>query len=129
MPFTAFLRMVLKLDGLSCLAMAALLVPFSQQLSRLFNIPAALLNESGLALIPIAMFIGGLGIRGRGPAALVWLVIVGNLGWVVASLALIASLPGIAPLGILFVLAQASVVLLLSALEARGLRQTSAAIA
>lgn len=127
MTYSNFLRTVLKLDALSCLGLAALLVPLAGLLSGPLGIPATLLNQSGVALIPIGLFIGWLGVRGHGSAALVWLVILGNLGWVAASFAVTASLPGILPLGIAFVTGQALTVLVLATLEMRGIRQPTTA--
>ncbi|MGI8932186.1 MAG: hypothetical protein ACR2FK_07400 [Sphingomicrobium sp.] len=127
MNYSTFLRTVLKLDCASCLATAALLAPGAGTLSGPLGIPAALLGAAGLALIPIGLFIGRLGVRREGPASLVGLVIAGNLGWVAASLAVTAALPSILPLGAAFVIGQALVVLVLAMLEWRGLRQGRAA--
>ena len=127
MTYSTFLRTVLKLDCISCLGMAALLVPGAAMLAGPLGIPASILGAAGLALIPIGLFIGWLGIRGEGPAALVRLVIFGNLGWVAASLVLVAALRSILPLGAAFIIGQALVVLVLAILEWRGLRQDSAA--
>lgn len=127
MTYSTFLRTILKLDCASCLAMAALLVPGADLLSNLLGIPAALLAAAGFALIPIALLIGWLGMRGHGPAALVGLVVAGNLGWVAASFAVLAMLPSILPLGTAFVIGQALTVLVLAILEWRGVRQGQAA--
>lgn len=129
MTYSTFLKTVLKLDCLSCVGMAALLVPGASALSALFGMPEELLRLAGLALIPIGLFIGWLGIRGQGPAALVGLVVIGNLGWVAASFAVAASLPAITAIGVAFVTAQALAVLSLALLEWRGLRQVSPSIA
>lgn len=129
MTYSNFLRNMLKLDCATCLGSAALLVPGAAALAGPLGIPQAILSMAGLALIPIGLFMGWLGIRGEGPAALVQLVIFGNLGWVAASLALVAALPAILPLGAAFVIGQAAVVLVLAILERRGLRQSGAAIA
>ena len=129
MTYSNFLRTVLKLDCLSCLAMAALLVPGASTLAGMFGMAEELLRAAGLALIPIGLFIGWLGVRGNGPAALVGLVVIGNIGWTAASLAVAAYLPAITPLGTAFVTVQALAVLVLALLEWRGLRQSSAAVA
>lgn len=126
MTYSNFLRNVLKLDCATCLGSAALLVPGAGALAGPLGIPAAILSMAGLALIPIGLFMGWLGLRGHGPAALVQLVIFGNVGWVAASLILVAALPSMLPLGAAFVIGQAVVVLVLAILEWRGLRQSSA---
>lgn len=129
MTYSKFLRTVLKLDCASCLAMAALLIPGAVALAGPFGIAEELLRVAGLLLIPIGLFIGWLGLRGEGPAALVGLVVLGNIGWTAASLALAASLPAIAPVGVAFLTVQALAVLGLALLEWRGLRQSRAAMA
>ena len=127
MTYSNFLRTVLKYDAASCLGMAALLLPFADGLAGPLGISSELLTWAGAALIPIGLFIGWLGVRGQGQEALVWLVILGNLGWVAASFGVAANLPGITPAGTLVVVAQSLTVLLLSVLEARGLRMGRAA--
>lgn len=129
MTYSKFLRIVLKLDCLSCLAMAALLVPGAAMLAGIFGMPEDLLREAGLVLIPIGLFIGWLGMRGFGPAALVGLVVGGNVGWTTASMAAVALMPAITPIGTAFVTVQALAVLGLALLEWRGLRQSRTAAA
>jgi len=129
MCYSNFLRTVLKLDCLSCLAMAALLVPGAAMLSGPFGITEELLRLAGLALIPIGLFIGWLGFRGQGPAAFIKLVIFGNIGWVAASFVVVAAIPAITSLGAAFVTVQAVAVLTLATLEWLGLRQGNQAIA
>jgi hypothetical protein len=124
MTFSRFLTNVLKLDSASCLAMAALLVPFAAALAPLFGLDPGLLTAAGLALIPIGLFIGWLGLRGQGPAALAWLVILGNLGWTAASLALVVASPTITALGTLFTVAQALAVCGWALLEWRGVQDS-----
>jgi len=123
MTYSKFLRAVLKLDAATCLAMAALLIPAGNPLAELLGIPLGILNAAGLALVPIGLFMAFLGFRGEGPSALVWMVILGNLGWVAASAVLIAGLAAITAPGAAFVAGQAIGVLVLALLEWRGLRQ------
>lgn len=127
MTYSKFLRIVLKLDCLSCLAMAALLVPGAAMLAGIFGMPEDLLREAGLVLIPIGLFVGWLGMRGHGPAALVGLVVGGNIGWTTASTAAVALMPATTPIGTAFVTVQALAVLGLALLEWRGLRQSRTA--
>lgn len=122
MTFSRFLATVLKLDSASCLAMAALLVPFAATLAPLFGLDPGLLTAAGLSLIPIGLFIGWLGLRGQGPAMLVWLVILGNLGWTAASLALVVASPEITAPGTFFTIAQALAVCGWALLEWKGVQ-------
>jgi hypothetical protein len=124
MQLTKFLRTILKLDAASCLGMAALVIPTATALELPFGIDAGLLTASAASLIPIGLFILWLGTRREAPAAFVWLVIIGNLGWTVASLAAAGSLPGITPLGQLAVAGQGLAVLALALAEWAGLRQS-----
>lgn len=122
MIYSTFLRTILKLDAASCLAMGAILVPGAAALAEPLGMPSELLLAAGAMLIPLCLFISWLGTRHSGPAALVWLVILGNVGWTAASLLLAANLPGISAAGSAVTIAQGLVVLLLAMLEWRGLR-------
>lgn len=124
MPSSLFLRRILALDALSCLAMGLLMELGAALLSPMFGLPEPLVRTAGLLLLPLAAFIRWLATRPAPPRALVWIVILGNLGWTAESFALIAqSQPAITALGIAFVSAQALVVLCLAALEYGGLRR------
>ena len=122
MTFSPFLRTILKLDAASCLMMGAVLVPGAAALAGPLGMPAELLRGAGLMLLPLGLFIGWLGTRQAGPAALVWLVIVGNIGWAAASVLAAETLPSITPLGAVATIGQGMAVLLLAVLEWRGLK-------
>jgi hypothetical protein len=115
------LRTVLALDAASCLAMAALLLALPATLSGWFGLPQALLFWAGLLLLPSAALMIGLAAMRRPHAGLTRLVILGNVAWVIASLAvpIVLSPSG---LGLAFVLVQAAAVLALLLLEQRALR-------
>jgi len=119
-----FLRRVLALDSLSCLGMGALMAFGAPALAPLFGLPEGLIRWAGLALLPLGAFIGWLASRPVPPRTLVWLVIIGNLGWTVESFATLAQ-SGATPLGTAFVAAQALAVLGLAGLEYLGLRKTA----
>lgn len=129
MQLSNFLRTILKLDSASCLGMAALVIPTAAALEAPFGIEAAALAAAGASLIPVGLFILWLGTRREAPALLVWLVIVGNLGWTAASLAAAGSLPEITPLGQAAVAGQGLAVLVLAIAEWVGLRQSQKAVA
>lgn len=127
MTYSNFLRTILKLDAASCLAMGGILVPGAAALTGPLGMPRELLLAAGAMLIPLGLFIGWLGTRQGGSAALVWMIIVGNLGWAGASLLLAANLPGVSAAGSAVTIAQGLAVLLLALLEWRGLRASETA--
>lgn len=115
------LRPLLLLDAATCAAMGLVLDFGAQPLAALTGLPAGLLLAAGISLFPIALFMAMSAWRPH-PAA-VWLIIAGNAGWVLGSLALL--IPGLlAPtmLGIAFVLVQALAVAVLAWLERGALR-------
>jgi hypothetical protein len=116
------LRAVLVFDAATCAVMGAALMAGAGPIASLTLLPPSLLHYAGLALLPIAAFMALVAMPANPPALGVWLVILGNAGWVIASLALIFG-DWIAPnmLGVLFIGAQAIAVAILAALEYSGL--------
>ena len=125
MSNTLFLRRVLALDALSCLAMGLLMGLGAASLAPLFGLPESLVRIAGLVLLPLAIFIGWLASRPNPPRALVWVVILGNLAWTAESFVVLGQSQATA-LGTAFVSAQAVAVLGLAMLEYIGLRRASA---
>lgn len=124
MSSTLFLRRVLALDALSCAGMGVLLAAAAEPLAPLFGLSEGLVRGAGLLLLPLAAFLGGLASRPSPPPFLVWVVIVGNLGWAVESFAVIGQYgASISAIGTAFVAAQALTVLALAGLEFAGLRR------
>lgn len=113
-------RTIVGLDAATCLVMAALLLGGGGVLSGFLGIPQGLLTGAGAILVPVALFMAAVAARPSAPLWAAGLVIVGNAGWVLASLALALG-PFIAPtsLGLAFILAQAAVVALLAVVEYR----------
>lgn len=111
---------ILILDALTCAAMGIVLTLASRWLAMILSLPQGLLFWAGLILLPIALFMAILGLTSRPAAAAVWLVIVGNALWVLASLVVILSVSS-GPLGIAFVLAQTLVVACFTWIEYRAL--------
>src|SRR5262245_52261144 len=107
MQLTAFLKRVLLLDAVSCLGLGVLLVVASDRLVPLFGLERSLILGAGAALIPIGLFILWTGTRKETRPMLVYLIVAGNLLWVLESLLLIRSAETITGLGSLFVAAQA----------------------
>jgi hypothetical protein len=117
------LRTILLVDASACLIMGTALVAASGVLAGVLNIPAALLFYAGSSLFPIAAFMAFVGLRSPIPQTGVWLIVLGNLGWVAASVALLVT-NWIAPngLGVAFIAAQAAFVAIMAWLEHGGLR-------
>ncbi len=121
-----FLRTVLLVDAVTCVATGALMTVGAELVSRLTQIPQGLLMAAGLSLFPIAAFIAFVATRRPLLRTGVWLVIIGNIGWVLGSvLALVAIAPN--GHGYAFIITQAVAVAILAELEITGLRRLPAA--
>jgi hypothetical protein len=124
MTSSLFLRRILALDALSCVAMGLLMGLGATQLSPLLGLPQPLIRAAGLLLLPLAAFIAWLASRPAPPRGLVWVVILGNIGWTAESFVLVGqSQPAITAIGTAFVSAQGLAVLGLAALEYVGIRR------
>jgi hypothetical protein len=106
---TVTINRLLLLDAITCALMGVALVSAAPHLSPLFELPQGLIYSAGLLLLPIALFMAVLSRQVRPAAAGLWLVILGNAAWVVASLAVLAFTSPSA-LGTGFILLQAAVV-------------------
>jgi hypothetical protein len=126
MQLSNFLRTVLKLDAASCLAMAAIVIPMAGMLQEPLGIEAGALSAAAASLILIGLFVLWLGTRREAPAALVAIVVLGNIGWAVASFAAAGSLPAITVLGQAVVAGQGLAVLALAIAEWAGLKSSLA---
>jgi hypothetical protein len=124
MQMTPFLKRVLLLDAASCLGMAAVLIAGNGALSRLFGLSELVLAGAGYLLIPVGLFIAWLGARSAAHAALIGLVIVGNVIWTLESMLIAFATAGITGLGSLFVAAQGAAVLTLAILEFVGMQRS-----
>lgn len=121
---TPFLRMALMGDAVASGATGLLLATGAGLLAGLLGLPEPLLRTAGLVLLPYAALVAWAGTRPALPRNLVRAVIAINLLWILDSAALLAFGPvSPRPLGIAFVLAQASVVLGFAALQWRALRR------
>src|SRR3546814_19277042 len=126
MSSTLFLRRVLALDALSCAGMGVLLAAAAAPLAPLFGLPEGLVRGAGLLLLPLAAFIGGLDSRPSTPPLLVWVVIVGNLGWGLESFVLVGKyVPSLTALGTAFVPSQALTLLDLAGPDLLGHTQAA----
>ena len=122
---STLLRRALQADAVASAASGLLMLAGAGVLDRLTGLPTDLLRYAGAFLLPYAALVAVLGFRPSLPRWLVWTVILGNLAWAAASVALL--LGGfVTPTayGTGFVLAQAFVVALFAELQFFGLRRS-----
>jgi hypothetical protein len=122
-----FLRRVLLLDAATCVATGLAMTAGAALISELTELSASLLRGAGASLFPIALFMAMVATRSPISIAGVWLVIVGNVGWVLGSLALLGGGVAFNALGGVFIAVQAVAVALLAGLELVGVRRVSPA--
>jgi hypothetical protein len=115
----SFLRRTLAVDAVTCVGAGALMTFAAAPLAPFTGLPQLLLVGAGIALFPVAAVMAWLSRRRSAPAALVWLVILGNAGWVAGSVAVLV-LTAPTAFGTAFVAAQALAVAVLTGLEYRG---------
>ncbi|MGH8806595.1 MAG: hypothetical protein ACREX0_01795, partial [Noviherbaspirillum sp.] len=111
-------------------ALGLLLVFAAGALEPLFGLPAPLLREAGIVLLPLAAFIAHLAMREQLSRRWVWAVIIVNALWVIDSIVLLLS-GWVTPttFGQAFVIAQAVAVGVFAELEYFGLRKAVPAAA
>ena len=121
-----FLRRILAVDAVTCVAAGVLLAFGGATLESLTGLQPALTQPAGYFLLAYAAFVGFLGSRATLPGAMVWLVIVGNAVWALESLMLLAlGWAHPTPLGHAFVIGQALVVAAIAELQFIGLRRSA----
>lgn len=120
-----FLRNVLRVDALSCIACGALQVAFPQAMARLLNLPEALVTYTGGFLLLYAAVVAFISTRNPLPRPIVWVLVAGNLGWAALCVLLLAS-GRVSPtaLGMAYVVMQAVTVAVLAELQFFGLRRS-----
>lgn len=99
-------------------------------MAPLFDLPEALLRETGLFLIAYTALVGWLGTRSSVPKVLVMIVVAGNAAWTLASIALLFS-GAVSPnlLGEIVVVAQAIATGVFAELQYVGLRRSGGPVA
>lgn len=124
MTFTPslFLRRVLQLDAAATGATGLLLLGGTSMLQSLLNLPAQLMIYSGVFCVGWAILLGLASMKQELSRGFVWSVIVGNVAWVIGSVAILVS-GYVSPtwLGYAFVIAQALAVDLFATLQFFGL--------
>ena len=120
-----FLRRALQADTVFSGAGAAIFSLGAGELAPLFNLPEALLRETGLFLIAYAALVGWMSTRQSFPRILGGIVVVGNALWTLASIALLFS-GAVTPnlIGEAVVAAQAVATGTLAELQYIGLRRS-----
>ena len=121
------LRTALLADACASGAMALLQLALTPTLASWTRLPPPLLTETGLFLVVYVALLLALARNARLPAALVGLIVGGNVGWAAAAVALTAALEP-SGLGIAFLAAHAVAVLAFAALEFAGLKASPAAM-
>ena len=113
---TKTIRTILGADALTCLAAGAVMSLGAGMLAGPTGLNASLLLVAGLSLFPVAAVLGWMARTALLNGPLVMLAVVGNIGWIAASIAvLLVTEPTL--FGTAFVLAQALAVMLLAWLE------------
>jgi hypothetical protein len=120
-----FLRNVLRVDALSCVACGLLQLVFPVQMAELLRLPGPLLAYTGEFLLAYAALVIFISTRQPIPRMFVGLMVAGNLGWAAACvLLLISGTVQPTALGMAYVLLQALTVAVLAELQYFGLRST-----
>ena len=127
---STFLRRALVADAVVTGAVALLQTFGAGLLTPMLNLPQPLLLETGLFLIAYTALVGWLGTRQSMPAALVAIVIAGNVGWALGSIALMFS-GAVTPnlLGYAFIALHAITTGVFAELQYIGLRKSGGAVA
>jgi hypothetical protein len=123
----SFLRAALLIDAVASGMTAVLLVAGADVLRDWLGLPVVLMREAGLILVVYVAFVVFVATRAQISTGSVWIVIVCNALWTVASIAILET-GKVAPttLGMVFVIGQALAVLALGALQFIALRRPQA---
>lgn len=118
------LRPVLRLDAAASGALGVAAAAGAGVLDTLLGLPADLLLGVGIFLVVYAVGLVVLAARPRIPRPAVWVVVLGNSAWVLASLGLAVGLwSTMTVLGVAVVLAQAGAVAVFADLQYAALRR------
>jgi hypothetical protein len=125
-----FLRFALLADAIASGATGLLLILGADLLAGLLGLPAALMREAGLLLVPYVALVAFVGTRATISRPAVRVIIALNAMWTAASLLLLVT-DYVAPtaLGYAFVIAQAAVVAAFAELQFVALRREAAVAA
>ncbi len=114
------LKTVLIIDAAICLGFGILLTAGARPLAGWLGLPIDLVFYAGMMLFPCAALMTITGRQKTPNAGPIWLIIIGNFGWAVASIGILI-LPFITPntLGYAFIIVQAVAVCALAVFEHR----------
>ncbi|GAA3390824.1 hypothetical protein [Cryptosporangium minutisporangium] len=116
------LRLALRIDGVASGALGVGLLALAGVAEDRLGASTALTVSVGIFLVLFGAALVLLAARPRIPPAAVWVIIIGNLGWVAESVILAVS-DDLTGLGVALTLAQAAAVLVFADLEYAGLRR------
>ncbi|MGB9365231.1 MAG: hypothetical protein WCE79_04375 [Xanthobacteraceae bacterium] len=124
------LRFALLADAVASGATGLMMIAGADLLTGLLGLPAVLLGEAGLLLVPYVALVAFVGTRQAIPHGPVKAIIALNVAWVAGSIGLLMS-GTVAPtaLGYAFVILQAVVVGVFAELQFIGLRREQTATA
>jgi hypothetical protein len=122
---SSFLRRVLVVDAVFSAVSGIGMIAFAELFANLLQLPAELISEAGIVLLPFAAFVGFVASRSEPARAAVWAIVAINIVWAVDSIVLLFT-GWVAPnaLGYTVVVAQAAGVLVLADLEYLGYRKS-----
>jgi hypothetical protein len=125
-----FLRQALLADAVTSAACGLLMVLAAGPLAIMLGLPEALLRTAGAVLLPFSAIVAYLSLQARLHRVAVWSVVLVNGLWAADSILLLMS-GWVSPTtaGIVFVLAQAAMVLMYAELQFIGMRRSSAVAA
>lgn len=130
MQSNRFIRRVLQIDAIATGATALLALVIAGPLGDWFGLPEALLRIVGAGLVPFVIFVAWTGWRTEVSKSTVRAIIAANCAWVIASVSLLFT-GWVAPtaLGVVFVVAQATIVAAFAELQVIGLKKSALAAA
>lgn len=115
------LKSILILDAFTCAAIFLLSLIAAAPIAGLLGLPIIVVTLAGWICLASAALMAIVATQKPPSAALTKLIVVGNLGWIAASLAVLAAFAGqMTGLGIALVVGQALAVLVFAVLETRG---------
>jgi hypothetical protein len=122
------LKRVLLADAATCAFVAVIGIADAAIVAPLLGLPENIVSIAGWICLPTAILLGLLALQAQPNRALLRLIVLGNLGWVAASLAVVAHLGSrMTGIGIAITIVQAIGVLGFAILEARGGKAIAAA--
>ena len=120
-----FLPAVLWADAASCLASGVLQLAAAPMLARLLGLSQGLLVQTGWVLVAVAAFAAFLARSRPVPRVGVYLLVAGNVAWVLGCIELAFTGAAQTGLGVAYLLFQAIAVAAIAALEWAGVRRAT----